>query len=310
MIKYFTIIILLLLLTIFNNINTHPTLINNYNNINLVGELKCYNKSTIDEWIQLNTKPVINRILDILKSKTGLELTLTSIENVKICTDKHGNQQYWIDTFLLEKSCFYNVRVQFNCIKYVNIERSENSGFIIGYPQIDQLISLPEDVNVVSKNVYHNSSNPLKSSKISGLHINSVNLLNSNLVFNYKNSDKSPAGSVISGYYPYLGKINKNGKQPHSKIGNDWIDIAPKNLKRVFPCREINTTKWNSKGLYESTSPNNKCYGINWATSKRPVQAQTWVNLWQHDWVKSDVDWLFRPSETQNQGNFTAALYG
>lgn len=259
----------------------------------LVGDTQCFPRATIDQWVSMNCNQVINRIIEEL----GIDLTLVSLEEVKITTDCHGNQEFWIDCYLQERSCVFNIRVVINAIKYVRKAVKEPKNKIFDYPLADQLVAKPMDVTIVDNGTIKNSSKPMHISQIERLKINEIRPFNSNLVVSYSGGKMVSGFNEAEGLAKFYGKWN-GPSNVDWRDRNSWIRLFKGNEN--FPCRKVETLQWDNNGVEIVEPTRSNCSGINWAAQDRPYVPPVWPTIWEGTNKKDSFDWMFRPYMTQN----------
>lgn len=314
MLIYVSLIFLIILLVIINkpkkDIQSNPNINKLFEKItsNKKYELtsikkKCfYSKTTIPLQIRLEVDYIIKLILEQINTKYKSRYYLIFIDNVDVREDYLGNKQYSVN-FLANNNINYSgIRIKLDVIVYVKKSLSKLvSNINIGIPSNDQLIPLPHEVLVQERGIISTENvNPVKPDEFSSLYLNSIKILNSNLIIKEDkvlNDDNLKGVINTNNEYSYVKCSRANPYIEPSCIRNKWPTLynEPKDRKQ-YPC-QVPPNTWNELGVpSEKIIYTNYCPGKRESTEQTELQGQTYPTLGPLPRGKGDNVWLFERS--------------
>lgn len=231
--------------------------------------------ATIDVFQRKELDQVMQPILQsVMKSANGAyRFKVIEYEGLTVYKDSVGNKNLIFNCYVYEMLQQFMIRLKVNVVKYVDIKKRD-AGLVgkpdcavattpefptyeIGMPSKDQLLPLPTQIintgggggaDVLSDKGY----DPIEITPILGLHVNGVELFNSNLVLSYKNADKlAQLGGITDNTNEFNGYDGSKDTPIQDKAVeyNKWpvLDEMPKG-EGQWPCKS-ESLDWGQDGV-------------------------------------------------------------
>ena len=261
-----------------------------------------YSNNTIPLKIRLEIDYIIKLIFEEINNEYNSRYYLIFIDNVKVKEDYNGNKQYIINCLLNNNKDYSGIRIKLDVILYVKKNMKKIlSNLNIGIPSNDQLIPLPHDILVQERGVISTDTvNPIKPDEFNSLYLNSIKILNSNLIVKEDTIlNKKELNGVFntSHEYSYIRNSRNNPYIEPSILRNKWPTLynEPKDRKQ-YPC-QVPSKTWNELGVPKNEINYTKaCPGKRESTEQTELQGQSYPSLGQLPRNKGNNVWLFERS--------------
>lgn len=272
-----------------------------------------YTQSTTQDNLRMNLSIISKYVILLLNNDAYYDFQVTNFGDVEIWIDKKGNEEIKYELFLWDKKNYFQVKLKVHILKFIEKDEIKKYGirdkhyifnyYNIGFPHLDQLIPLPEEISVSGRfDLGTTTVHPNNPSKIRLLYINSIEVQNSTLIVDY-DKDKYPFNKlevgekgfsgVNDGSLEYTG-LSKNATRndPYVEFGreyNKWPTLYQEpDYIAQYPAK--NPPKhWDDSGIYyygendASALDKSKCLntetGVAWSAEKMPLQPQYWPTL-------------------------------
>lgn len=250
---------------------------------------KRYTIATIDQLFKQSLDQITSLIFSRIKEESNFRFNVTEYEGVSVFTAKDGRQRYIIDCYaqdITQGRTTYDQRFLIDVVVVPEVQVSQKKvhrlpSYSLSYPEEDQLIPLASDVIVTGLDVLSDKGafkfEPLKMGM---LYVNSVKILNSNLVLSYKDADKLAClGGITDNTLEFTGYCGTNDPiQQTSYERNPWptLDSEPKDRK-AWPCTLVPSFCWDQLGLFPKVEGKPGCPGLRSSTEQQPLTADYWM---------------------------------
>jgi len=272
-----------------------------------------YTQSTTEDKLRMNLSIISKYIILLINNDGYYDFNVTNFGDVEVWIDKKGNEEIKYELFLWDKKNYFQLKIKVHILKFIEKEDMKSYGirdkhyifnyYNIGFPHLDQLIPLPEEISVSGRfDLGTTTIRPNNPSKIKLLYINNIQVQNSTLIVDYE-KDKYPFNKLEVGDKGFSGVndstleytgLNKNATRndPYVEFGreyNKWPTLYQEpDYIAQFPAK--NPPKhWDDSGIYyygENDTPaldKSKCLntetGVAWSAEKLPLQPQFWPTL-------------------------------
>lgn len=304
-------------------------------NLKKITNYNFYTQSTTQDKLRLDLDMITKYVLLMLNHDKYYDFHRTNYGDVEVWVDETGNEEIKYELFLWDKKNYFQVKLLINIIKFVEEEKMKHFGirdkhyifqdYNIGYPFKDQIIPLPDDVNVSEKSAaFPNGMNPNNPGKIKHLYLNQIDVQNSTLIVDYE-KDKDPNNrfdvteegfsgitdmsldyiKIKGDTNPFIDKALKYNKWP-------TLDEQPK-WKGQYPSKPP-PKHWDVDGVYYYSKKDKKPYsdkrlipmfepGTRWSEQKEELQPYFWPTLATIPRNCGDNFWLFDNSAGPAGGN-------
>lgn len=229
--------------------------------------------ATIDVFQRMELDQVMQPILQkVMASADGAyRFKVIEYEGLTVYTDKVGNKNLIFNCYVYEMLMQSMIRLKVDVIKYVDVKKRDAQAgegscaeattpefpvFEIGMPSRDQLLPYPTQIlntggsggDVLSAKGY----NPVRVTPILGLHVNSLEQFNSNLVLSYSGSNRvAGVGGTTDNTNEFNGYQGKGTSPIQDKAVeyNKWpvLDEQPKG-EGQWPCQS-ESLDWGRDGV-------------------------------------------------------------
>jgi hypothetical protein len=294
-----------------------------------------YTQSTTREKLRIDLDMITKYVLLLLNKDEYYDFHKTNYGDVEVWVDESGNEEIKYELFLWDKKNYFEVKLLVNIVKFIEKEEMRHFGirdkhyifqdYYGGFPFKDQIIPLPEDINVSEKSAtVPNGINPNNPGKIKHLYLNQIDIQNSTLIVDYE-KDKYPGNKyevtengfsgitdtsleyikIIGDNNPFVDKARKYNKWP-------TLDEQPK-WKGQFPSKPP-PKHWDVDGVYFYSGKDKKPYsdkrliplyepGTRWSEQKEDLQPYFWPTLATIPRNCGENFWLFDNSAGPVGGN-------
>jgi hypothetical protein len=272
-----------------------------------------YTQSTTEDKLRMNLSIISKYVILLINNDGYYDFNVTNFGDVEIWIDKKGNEEIKYELFLWDKKNYFQLKLKVHILKFIEEQEIKPYGirdkhyifnyYNIGFPHLDQLIPLPEEISVSGRfDLGTTTIRPNNPSKIKLLYINSIQVQNSTLIVDYE-KDKYPFNKLEVGDKGFSGVndstleytgLNKNATRndPYVEFGreyNKWPTLYEEpDYIAQFPAK--NPPKhWDDSGIYyygDDDTPaldKSKCLntetGVAWSAEKLPLQPQFWPTL-------------------------------
>jgi hypothetical protein len=266
-----------------------------------------YIPPTTDFLLQKQLHIFTNMILETLNRHGDYDFQFFNYDRILILTGKEDEKNYIYDVLVQENNKVYQLKLRIDV--YVKLDKEVQNNILtcakettpefptypIGIPSNDQLIPLPTEVSITSKQVYSvRGINVLRPREVKELYINHIGIFNSELVLDPELPTKNYGGTTdgtlenkkveLANYLPV---------QEEGKVYNRWITLPDQpTWLRSYPCAPPNLN-WNDLGIYKDIKTKFPCEGVRWSTVPEPVQADYYPTLAALPRNMGENYWLF-----------------
>lgn len=301
--------------------------------------------ATIDVFQRMELDQVMQPILGtVMASANGAyRFKVIEYEGLTVYKDSVGNKNLVFNCYVYELLQQFMIRLRVDVVKYVDVKKrdedmrgKENCAngttpefpyYVIGMPSRDQLLPLPTEIintgggggaDVLSDK----GVNPVEISPILGIHVNSLEQFNSNLVLSYAGAERmAKLGGVTDNTNEFSGYNDKvvggacgarvSGQQDKAEEYNKWpvLDDMPRG-EGQWPCKS-ESLDWGRDGVpieglrqkigdelkavHDNSDDkyNVSCPGTRSSAQHEPLQAQHWPTLGGLPRNSGENWWLF-----------------
>jgi len=227
--------------------------------------------ATIDIFQRMELDQVMQPILGtVMASANGAyRFKVIEYEGLTVYQDKTGNKNLIFNCYVYEMLQQSMIRMKVDVVKYIDVKKRDAAGsgscaavttpefpvYEIGMPSRDQLLPYPTQIiNTGSGGIVLSSKgyNPVTLSPVLGLHVNSLEQFNSNLVLSYAGTGRvAGLGGVTDNTNEFNGYDAKGVGPIQDKAAeyNKWpvLDEQPKG-EGQWPCQS-ESLDWGRDGV-------------------------------------------------------------
>ena len=228
-----------------------------------IATLDVFQRMELDQVMQ----PILGAIMNAVNG--AYRFKVIEYEGLTVYTDRHGNKNLIFNCYVYEMLEQFMIRLQVDCVKYVDIKKRDAQKrkpscaaastpefpvYEIGMPSEDQLLPYPTQViNTGSGGMAlsERGYDPIEVTPMLGVHVNSLEQMNSNLVLSYARADKL---GLVGGTTDNTNEFTRyrganNPIQDKAVEYNKWpvLDEMPKS-EGQWPCKS-QSLDWDQDGV-------------------------------------------------------------
>jgi hypothetical protein len=281
---------------------------NKQRRIQKITKTEYYIPPTTDFLLQKQLHLFTNMILDIIRQYSDFDFQYFNYDRILIITGEEDEKNYIYDVLVQENNKVFQLKLRIDVCVRLDHELKNNiltcakettpefPTYPIGIPSEDQLIPLPTEVSITSKQVYSaNGVNVLMPREVKELFINQVSIFNSDLVVDPQLPTKNLGGTTdgslenkkieLPGYTPI---------QAEGKIYNRWVTLPDQpSWLRAYPCAPP-AKNWDDLGVYQPDVKGEfPCVGVRSSAWPEPVQPNYYPTLATLPRNVGENAWLF-----------------